>query len=209
MPVLCEGDSNMFVFPMTYSVNAIARRFETINEIDLGGIKADLLWDDDSLVACIVSQLVGDDGRRQVLASLDMEATNWRGNDAFLVAHYWEQDPAQVRGVVVLKERRDYGLATYIYESLVAEKGLIIVSDNEQYAGGKALWKHIARHSEKLKVYIFDSETKSFFPYEEEDRICYDGTNVSDEEIWSLEPDQTKYSIVLIAEPNQACHIVK
>ncbi len=203
MPVLFEGDSNMIVFPMTYSVNAIARRFETLNEIDLAGIKADLLWDADSLVACVVGHDVDGDDRRQVLASIELERTDWYGEEALAVERYWEQDPTQVRGVIVLDNLRDFGLATFMYEALVLTKGLIIVSDNEQYAGGKALWKHIAKYSKKLDVFIFDSETKLFYPYDGSTKLNYDGNgNIADTEIWSLDPDHAKHPIVLVAEPN-------
>ncbi len=201
MPVLFEGDSNMFVFPMTYSVSAIERNFEKLKEISLAGITADLLWDSTRLVACVVNQHVDEEGRRQVLASIDMEATKWFGEDALAVEKYWEQEPAQIKGVVVTENLREFGLATFMYETLVLDKGLIIVSDNEQYAGGKALWKHIAKSSKKLKVFVFNSEPKQFYPFDCELRTCYDGSNISDEEIWSIDPDHEKYPIVLIAEP--------
>ena len=201
MPVLFGGDSNMFVFPMTYSVSAIERNFETLKELSLAGITADLLWDSTRLVACVVNQHVDDEGRRQVLASIDMEATEWFGEDALAVEKYWEQEPTQIRGVVVKETLREFGLATFMYETLVLDKGLIIVSDNEQYAGGKALWKHIAKFSKKLKVFVFDSKLKQFYPFDSEIRTWYDGSNIPDEEIWSIDPDHEKHPIVLIVEP--------
>ncbi len=203
MPMLCEGDSNMIILPSAYSLATIERRFERLNSVQFAGIEADLLWDSERLMACAVSKNVIDTDRRQVVASIEMQkAGHLFGKETLSLSRYWEQDPCQIQGVVVLSNYQEYGLATLMYETLVLELGMVIVSDNEQYAGGKALWKHIAQRSERLKVYIFDSEAKTFFPYKDEERICYDGANVNDEDIWSLEPDQAKYAVVLIAEPS-------
>lgn len=200
MPVLFEGDSSMFVFPMTYSVDAIARRFKAISEIEISGIKADFFWDKDRLVASVINKYVDDSGRRQVLASIEMETTKWLGKDALAVEKYWEQEPSQIRGVVVADNLREFGLASYMYETLILKNGLVLISDNEQYAGGKALWQHIARTSTKLSVFVFDSEPKLFYPYEEKIRLRYDGSNIPESDIWSIDPDNEKHPIVLVAE---------
>ncbi|KPU82197.1 hypothetical protein JI57_04510 [Psychromonas sp. PRT-SC03] len=191
----------MFVFPMTYSVDSIARRFENITAVEIAGIKADFLWDSERLIAIVIDQHIATDGRRKVLASLEMESTKWFGEDALAVEKYWEQEPSQVRGVVVIDNLREFGLATYMYETLILKKGLIIVSDNEQYAGGKALWQHIAKESKKLTIFVFDSEPKLFYPYEEEMRLSYNGSNIPETVIWSIDPDDEKHSVVLIAVP--------
>ena len=200
MPILMQGDSNMILFPMAYSKETIDRRFENLETLELQDFHASLLWDSSALVACIVKCEANDQDRYDVIASLEMQATEWRGDAALAVEKYWQQELAQVQGVVVDPKLRDFGLATYMYTSLIIKKGLVLVSDNEQYAGGKALWKHIARTSSELTVYVFDSVTGGFYPFDCTDRTVYNGSNIDDSIIWSDSPNREKYDIVMIAE---------
>lgn len=203
MPMLMQGDSNMILFPTAYSQETIERRFENLESLQIQDIHAALLWDSEGLVACIIKTEANSNGRYDVIASLDLEATQWDGEPALAVEKYWQKDNlSQVQGVVVDPKLRDFGLATYIYTSLIVKKGLILVSDNEQYIGGKALWKHIARTSKELVVYVFDSENGLFYPFDADERIAYDGKNIDDYIIWSDSPSREKYDIVMIAEQN-------
>ncbi|ANU39501.1 hypothetical protein [Vibrio scophthalmi] len=190
----------MIVFPNVYSVDTINRRFEVIDQIRFAGIDADFLWDSTRLMACVVSTEIIDDDRRQVIASIEMQQTEWMNNEALAVERYWQQDPCQIQGVVVQPNFQEFGLATFMYEMLVVRLRMVIVSDNEQYAGGKALWKHIAKKSKSLTVYVFDSKTAKFFPYHDNERMPYTGSNIDDDIIWSLSPNEDKHPIVLIAE---------
>ncbi|MGD1336080.1 hypothetical protein ACP6H1_27180 [Vibrio harveyi] len=187
-----------------YSAAAISRRFESIADfrIELANIDATLLWDKNTLVASVISTAQNPNGRYPVLASLELEQTDWKDKTAaYAVERFWEKESMQVRGVVTDPSRRDMGLATYIYETLVLKLGFTLVSDNEQYEGGKALWKKIAAHSRKLNVYVLDSDTLDFHPYGKDGRTIYTGSNIDDVELWSIDPDQSKYGIVLVAEP--------
>ncbi|GEI40892.1 hypothetical protein EC12E129_04955 [Escherichia coli O145:H28] len=76
---------------------------------------------------------------------------------------------------------------------------IILLSDNEQYEGGKALWQHIARRSTNLKVFILDTDSARYYPFDG-DRICYDGESIPESEIWSEHPDRNKHGVVLVAE---------
>lgn len=193
----------MIVFPNVYSQSTIERRFESITDLQFAGIDAELLWDEQRLIACVVSKTVIDDDRRQVIASIEMEKTEWMNEEALAVERYWEQEPNQIRGVVVLPKFQEFGLATAMYETLVLDKKMVIVSDNEQYAGGKALWKHIAKKSKKLAVHVYDANTDSFYPFEAEGDLKYTGTNIVDDIIWSVDPDDSKFPVVLVASEAQ------
>lgn len=199
MPVLYAGDSNIIVLPTTYSTETIERRFEVVESVQLKDCKADLLWDSGRLISCIVSQEI-EGGRRKVFASLELQKTKWFEEDALAVEKYWQDELVQVQGVVVLDNLQEFGLATFMYETLILKKGLVLVSDNEQYAGGKALWKHIAKTSTDLKVFVFDSVPMKFYPFDTDERLRYLGDNIPDDEIWSIDPDLEKHPIVLIAE---------
>ena len=43
--------------------------------------------------------------------------------------------------------------------------------------GGKALWQHIARRSTNLKVFILDTDSARYYPFDGE-RISYDGKSI-------------------------------
>ncbi|EKO3827284.1 hypothetical protein NTE12_003687 [Vibrio harveyi] len=201
MPVLTQGESNMPILPADYSASAIERRFTAISSIEVAGVQSHLYWDESTLVASIISNESNANGRYPVIASLELESTEWKEKNSFAVERFWQQDPSQVRGVVVEPKLRDFGLATFIYETLAIDMGMVLVSDNEQYEGGKALWKKIARDSDRLKVYVLDSSTFDFHPYGEDGRTVYTGSNIDDEELWSIDPDDSKFDIVFVAEP--------
>ena len=105
----------------------------------------------------------------------------------------------QVEGMVVEQGARGKGLATLLYEELVVKCGVILMSDNKQYEAGKALWQKIAQESDKLAVFILDSDVGQFYPYCG-DRVPYNGKGIPEEKIWSLHPDTTKWGVVLVAE---------
>ncbi|RRC10351.1 hypothetical protein EIA17_25080, partial [Escherichia coli] len=94
---------------------------------------------------------------------------------------------------------RDVGLATFVYETIVTKAGVVLLSDNEQYEGGKALWHHIARRSTNLKVFILDTDSARYYPFDGE-RISYDGKSIPESEIWSEHPERNRHAVVLVAE---------
>lgn len=189
----------MIVFPNVYSLATIERRFELVTTFQFAGIEAELMWDKERLIASVISTQVVDDDRRQVIASIEMEKTEYMHQDALAVERYWQQEPNQIRGVVVENNYREFGLATAMYEALILEKGMVIVSDNDQYEGGKALWKHIAKKSDKLAVHVYNEEIHSFYPFDMDFATKYTGENINDDLIWSIDPDKTKWHIVLVA----------
>ena len=65
---------------------------------------------------------------------------------------------------------------------MIVEKGLILMSDHEQYIGGQNIWKRNAKVSKKIDVFILDSETGHFFPYDGE-RTRYDCDSIPESEI--------------------------
>jgi hypothetical protein len=201
MPVLLKGDSNMPIMPMTFSPSAVARRFAVLEEVTLGDTLYQVLFDSKvPFVAVIEAEptLNGNELRHKVVATLELQRRPQL--EGVLVKKFWEDcDVAQVEGVVVDGAIRDVGLATFIYETVAIKAGITLLSDNEQYAGGKALWQHIARQSKELVVYVLDTDTAQYLPFDG-DRIQYDGTCIPESDIWSEHPDTSKHSVVLVAE---------
>ncbi len=103
----------------------------------------------------------------------------------------------QVNKVNTDKNYRELGLASYVYQLLI-KKGFIILSDIIQLDGGKALWQKIARRSnfDNYKIRIIDDEIGYL---KRNGKILeYDGSNISDDEIWTTEMNFDGEHILLI-----------
>lgn len=201
MPVLLKGDSSMAVLPMEYSPSTVARRFTVLEEVILRDTSYQVVYDAKTPFAAVIETLPSyKDGvaRHVVVATLELQRRAQL--EGVLVKKFWEDsDVAQIEGVVVDGSMRDVGLATVVYETVANKAGVVLLSDNEQYEGGKALWQHIARQSKSLRVYILDTDSAQYFPFDGT-RVEYDGKSIPEAEIWSEHPDTTKHAVVLVAE---------
>lgn len=138
----------MVVMPQSYSPSTISRRFKIINELELRGATYLVVYDEKAPVAAIIKADVSDfDGqaRHEIIASLKLVRRDQCGG-IYSVRDFWQNtDALQVEGVVVAGASQGVGLATVLYESLVLQAGITLMSDNLHYAGGKALWQKIAK----------------------------------------------------------------
>lgn len=213
MPVLTKGDSNMIVMPASYSPATVARSFKVIHEFELAGRPLQVIYDEGTPRAAIINgktENINGTERHRVIASLDLTRRQTIGDDVIAVERFW-QDPEimQVEGVCVEPGARDKGLATLLYETLINQCGLILMSDNEQYDGGKMLWQKIARESSEIVVFVLDTDRGAFWPYDGS-KIIYDGGSIPEEKIWSTHPDKTHWGVVLVAESKQrACRLMR
>jgi len=206
MPVLYQGDSNMILYPISYSPSALKRAFDVSGTTDILGVPALIVLRKDKTAAAIVyaEPSLEENGelRHLVAAKLDLiprKSTN-QNESILAVKRYWESKAVlQVEGVVVDRSVQDTRVATTLYEHLIVEKGLILMSDHDQYIGGQNIWKRIARVSKKIDVFILDTESGRFYPYDGE-RTRYDCESIPESEIWSLAPDESRRGIVLVAE---------
>ncbi len=201
MPVLLKGDSKMAVIPMSYSPGTVARRFSILDGVTIQGVLYLVIWDSKTPFAAVIEaapSIIDGDMRHKVVATLELQRRPQL--EGVLVRKFWEDnDVAQIEGIVVDGVVRDVGLATFVYETVASKAGVVLLSDNEQYEGGKALWQHIARRSSELKVFILDTDTAQYYPFDGE-RVCYDGKSIPESEIWSEHPDRSKHGVVLVAE---------
>lgn len=203
MPVLIRGDSNMIVMPLSYSAAAISRSFEVIEELTVAEQHFLIIFDKETPRASIVKaelEDVGSEPRHIAVAMLELNKQKTIGDNVISVKRFWEDpDVLQVEGVCVERRFQESGFATQLYEALVLKCGVILMSDNTQYEGGKALWQKIARNSEALAVFILDTDAGVFFPYDGT-KTVYDGVCIPEEKIWSVHPDIGRFGVVLIAE---------
>lgn len=201
MPVLLKGDSKMAVIPMSYSPGTVARRFSILDGVTIQGVLYQVIWDSKTPFAAVIEaapSVIDGDMRHKVVATLELQRRPQL--EGVLVRKFWEDnDVAQIEGIVVDGIVRDVGLATFVYETVASKAEVVLLSDNEQYEGGKALWQHIARRSSELKVFILDTDTAQYYPFDGE-RVCYDGKSIPESEIWSEHPDRSKHGVVLVAE---------
>lgn len=196
----------MIVLERSYSPATLARRFEVIDEIRFNNIDMLVIYDEKiPFIAIAEAQTRTDnrgENRHHVVATLEL-ARRENSDEMLEVRQFWEDDKAfQVEGVVVNSGMRDYRLATLLYETLVVKKHLTLMSDNDHYSGGRALWKRLAQDSAGLLVFILDTEKGQFYPYDGS-KMRYDGVSIPESAIWSSHPDQTHWPVVLIAQNNK------
>jgi hypothetical protein len=203
MPVLIRGDSQMIVLERSYSTATLARRFEIIDEIRFNNIDMLIIYDEKIPFIAIAEAETRIDNRGEkrhhVVATLEL--TRRKNDDEILdVSQLWEDEQVfQIEGVVVNPEMRDFRLATLMYETLVIKKKLTLMSDNDHYAGGKALWQRLAQDSSELVVFVLDTDKRQFYPYDGT-KMRYDGVSIPESAIWSPHPDKTHSSVVFIAQ---------
>lgn len=181
----------MAVIPMSYSPATVARRFSILDGVTIQGVLYQIIWDPKTPFAAVIEaapSVIDGDVRHKVVATLELQRRP-RLEGVFVQKFWEEQDVAQIEGIVVDGAVRDVGLATFVYETIVTKAGVVLLSDNEQYEGGKALWQHIARRSTNLKVFILDTDSARYYPFDGE-RISYDGKSIPESEIWSEHPER-------------------
>jgi hypothetical protein len=107
----------------------------------------------------------------------------------------------QVDSVEVPANFKRKGLGFLLYLALV-KSGYAVISDYNQYRGGKALWKKLstALDEHDFSIYVVDNG----HPKLDNDGtpIVYDGKNIDDADIWSTHPDMDKYHVLLVAKKN-------
>ncbi|WAH61796.1 hypothetical protein LZ023_40225 (plasmid) [Pseudomonas silvicola] len=70
MPVLNKGDSNMAIMPMSYSPNTLQRRFEIIDEFEMGSSTYWIIYDRKTPFSAVVDAgpaLIENDLRHRVI----------------------------------------------------------------------------------------------------------------------------------------------
>ncbi|MBV6818772.1 hypothetical protein KWG64_12550 [Rahnella sp. PD12R] len=206
MPVLIRGDSKMIVLDRSYSTATLARRFEVIDEIHFNNVDMLVIYDEKIPFIAIAEAQTRTDNRGEkrhhVVATLEL-ARRKHDDEILEVREFWEDDKAfQIEGVVVNSGMRDYRLATLLYETLVTKKDLTLMSDNEQYTGGRALWKRLAQDSTGLVIFVLDTAKGQFYPYDGT-KMRYDGVSIPESAIWSDHPDKTHRPVVLIAQNSE------
>ncbi|MFK3709133.1 GNAT family N-acetyltransferase [Leclercia adecarboxylata] len=196
----------MIVMPTTYSPMTVARAFKQVEEFELSGRLLHVIYDPQTPRAAIIeADIETFEGvpRHRVVAALDLQRKPTLGKDIVAVKRCWEDaNIIQVEGICVAPAERDKGLATRLYEALILRCGITLVSDFDQYEGGKMLWQKIARESDQIAVFVLDTEQGAFWPYDGS-KVIYDGGCIPEERIWSISPDQKCHGVVLVAENRQ------
>ncbi len=191
----------MVVIPMSYSADTVARRFKVLKTAVLKGVEYQVLFEEPLLFVVVIEtalSMINGRPRHKIVATLELVRREHL--EGVLVSDFWQEvDVAQIEGAVVDGQHRGIGMATLVYETVVNQAGLTLLSDHQHYGGGKRLWQSIARQSSELDVYILDSDMAKFYPYNGY-RLCYDGVSIPESAIWSSHPDCSQHGVVLVAE---------
>ncbi|WP_226860670.1 hypothetical protein [Dickeya dianthicola] len=139
----------MAILPMSYSPATVAREYRKIGETGVNGRAVDIYIHSDRHHAVAIygePDDVDGDLRHVVVAKIDLKSRNSDDETETILAviGYYENlqpvntHPAQVEGVIVTKRERNANVASAMYKALIND-GIVLVSDNLQFPGGKAL----------------------------------------------------------------------
>ncbi|WP_238550800.1 hypothetical protein [Dickeya chrysanthemi] len=155
-PVLNDsGSFDMAILPMSYSPATMAREYRKIGETSVNGRAVDIYIHNDQHHAVAIYGEPDDvtgDLRHVVVAKIDLKSRNSDDETETILAvigYYENLQPmkahsVQVEGVIVTKRERNATVASAMYKALIHD-GIVLVSDNLQFPGGKALWARMAR----------------------------------------------------------------
>lgn len=200
------GDREMITMkPLTlsYSEETIKREFDIVANFDTGGQKYWVIIKRDRSFAVVgyFGNLPEDktEFRLIIIAKADFK-------DDLELSFFNEIDVSaknalQIDGVEVYDTKKMSGIGSRFYFAL-AKYGFVIISDNFQYLGGKALWKKIASKadSENCSVYVINEGEP--LTDRDGDLINYDGSNLDDDELWATIDvpvnDRKKYVLFIL-----------
>jgi len=188
-PYLHPGEMFRKMLDGGISVNAIKRDYKK-----LGQIQDLLVYMDSHSTHVIVidsSSEVTNDRLEQVLR-LQFKSSNllkFKNNFTNVV---------QVDKVAVLRKSGTQGIASTVYKMIV-DNGFTLVSDVTQFDPAKALWKKIAEDTE-YKMYVADVD-HGIFKNEDGVDIVYNGSNISDNDIWTEGSDYNgEYRVLILTK---------
>lgn len=123
----------MAVLPMSYSPSAVERSFVVVDEFDVAGIRAAVIYDAATPRAAIIDLDLTPDvrgaARHRVVAMLNLAKKTAQGDNAIVVKRFWQDESCVAKGEDACA--LPAGLATRIYETLVIKCGATLVSENE------------------------------------------------------------------------------
>lgn len=179
MPTYSTG--NTFNF---YSEDTIKRDFDVIDISSFKGDKAVTIISKTKKFAVIGRMGIRKEDKKVgifIIGTVEFKDTP---NISYKEDIPTSENVLQVDSAEIKPKDKTKGFGVLLYCNL-AKYGFVIISDNFQYIGGKALWKKIASLAQfrKLNVYIIENGK----PMLDEDGkpIKYDGSNIDDADIWA------------------------
>ena len=189
MPYLHPGEMTRHILHHDLSVAAIKRAYKI-----LGHIGELTVFIDDHTSHVVVVDLSNEvrDGRVARLFRLEFkEKSNLNFANTF-------KNVVQVDKVAVMPSKGNKEIASTVYKMLV-DAGFTVVSDATQFDPAKHLWKKIA-HDTNYKMYVADVD-RGIFKDTAGDDIVYNGTNISDSEIWTSGSDfNGSYRVLILTK---------
>ncbi|MFJ5365036.1 hypothetical protein ACIPR9_07940 [Pectobacterium punjabense] len=162
----------MAILPMSYSPATMAREYRKIGETSVNGRAVDIYIHSERHHAVAIygePDDVNGDLRHVVVAKIDLKSrhSNDETETILAVIGYYENlqlvgdSLAQVEGVIVTKRERNANVASAMYKALIND-GIVLVSDNVQFPGGKALWARMARKEVGIQVFYSTQNSVRF-----------------------------------------------
>lgn len=188
-PYLHPGEMSRKMLDSGISINAIKRDYNK-----LGQIQDLIVYMDSHSTHVIVidsSAEVNNDRFEQVFRLQFKSANLLKFKNNF-------NNIVQVDKVAVLRNSGTQGIASAVYKMIV-DNGVTLVSDVTQFDPAKALWKKLAEDPE-YKMYVADVD-HGIFKNQDGVYIVYNGSNISDNDIWTEGSDYNgEYRVLILTK---------
>lgn len=103
----------------------------------------------------------------------------------------------QVSFVNVSEDYADQTYTKSVYKFLISKYD--VISDHEQYIGGKRLWKSISSESD-IFIYVFDGNIDDYIRHDDGQIIRYRDDSINEKNIWGSSIDFSKILLVASRE---------
>lgn len=189
MPYLHPGEMSRIMLDGSISLSAIKREYNHVGEIDQIKILIDSR--NTHVIGIDLTNRSPDDRIIPVF-----QLTFKTKHDVKFNNHF--KNILQVDKVAINPSYGNKSIISSVYKLLV-NVGYTIVSDNTQFETAQSLWKKIASDS-VYTVFVADVE-HGLFKDENGIPIKYDGTNILDQDIWSIGSDFSgQYRVMILTK---------
>lgn len=159
------------------SLEGLKRECEHLGTLEKGTKQYDFWLSQSRKVAKVTTPAVDEIGQNRQLVTVRLEFQNPSGIDV--------KNELQIHTAYTHPDYRGEFLAGALY-ILLARYGFSVVSDFEQWNGGRALWKKLAKEADARSyvVRVWSDEQEDWIRDGEGEPVKYNAANLDDDQIW-------------------------
>jgi hypothetical protein len=184
-----------------YSDATISRMFDVVGTQKIGELNYWVLLKKDKSFAVV--GYIGNRREDNAVGLYQTGTVEFKSQlDISYTTHFKGRNALQVDSVQVSPLFQAGGQGYLLYLMLV-RAGYVIISDNMQYIGGRKLWNKISQLGKQDGMIVRIINNDTIMSDENGDPIDYDGSNISDDQIWAPPTNdvtKSKHYVVLVAK---------